>query len=330
MDRPEERIALIELFERDGRLARSVDVHRWPLTIGRALDNQVVLDDPAVAAHHLRIETDTEGKLRLAVLETQNGVQLDKKRYGAGEQTLLPAPGATLLLGGTRLRLRGVGEVLEPERPLPKQPTTPLLYFALLMVMAAGQLWLTLDPGANYTAWLPVVVTLPLALAGWAGLWALLSKLFQHRFDFLVHLRIALPWLLAVELADALLPQLAAALGWAWLWRLAMPVQLLLLALLVRAHLAQLLPGHRRAVSLVVASVALAGSAVALALVNRATDRLSRPAYMSTLPMPALQWSSGKPPAALVETMAPLAEQLAQRVKQARDDEPAESEAADE
>ena len=40
----EERLALIECFERDGRAGRTVDVHAWPLTLGRALSNRMVLD----------------------------------------------------------------------------------------------------------------------------------------------------------------------------------------------------------------------------------------------------------------------------------------------
>ena len=35
----EERLALIECFERDGRAGRTVDVHAWPLTLGRARAN---------------------------------------------------------------------------------------------------------------------------------------------------------------------------------------------------------------------------------------------------------------------------------------------------
>jgi hypothetical protein len=49
----------------------------------------------------------------------------------------------------------------------------------------------------------------------WAGLWALASKLFQHRFEFAAHLRLALPVALGFEVLDTVLPPLGAALaGW--------------------------------------------------------------------------------------------------------------------
>jgi hypothetical protein len=50
---------------------------------------------------------------------------------------------------------------------------------------------------------------------------------------------------------------------------------------------------------------------------------------MSTLPLPALRLSGTVPPKALVDSMAPLREQLAQRVRKAKDDD-AEEEAGDE
>ena len=94
-----------------------------------------------------------------------------------------------------------------------------------------------------------MLVGVPLVLVGWCGVWALISKLFQHRFDFGGHLRIALPWLLGIVLVDQLLPPLAAMLGAPWLWQLAEPVEALLAALLLRAHLAHVLPLHQRMVT---------------------------------------------------------------------------------
>jgi hypothetical protein len=41
-----------------------------------------------------------------------------------------------------------------------------------------------LDPGAEVSAWLPAVLGLPALVAGWCAVWALMSKLFRHRFDF--------------------------------------------------------------------------------------------------------------------------------------------------
>ena len=58
MDSAPERLALIELLDRDGRCVRAVDVTQWPFSIGRALDNDLVLDDPFVAAAHATLGLD--------------------------------------------------------------------------------------------------------------------------------------------------------------------------------------------------------------------------------------------------------------------------------
>ncbi|HSW08820.1 FHA domain-containing protein [Aquabacterium sp.] len=332
MDRPEDRLALIELLERDGRTGRAVDVHRWPLTLGRALDNTLVLDDLHVAAAHATLAPDEEGRLVLTVGHSDNGVLVDGKRLAAGQQQVLPAGGALLQLGTARLRLRLRGEPLAPERRLiftEHKPATMALQAALLLVVMTVRQWVTLDPGADFTAWLPLLFGLPLAVIGWCGAWALVSKLFQHRFDFWGHLRLVLPWVLAVELVEAFLPQLGASLSWPLLWQLSAPVTVVLLALLLRAQLAHVLPQHGRIVTGAVAAVALAFGGVSLATLNRNTDRFTRAPYMSTLPLPALRLSGAVPPQALVESMAPLREQLAQRVRKARDIEAEESADAD-
>lgn len=324
-DHPPQRLALIECLERDGRSARMRDVWQWPLTIGRAIDNDLVLDDPFVAPQHARLELAPDGGVCLQVLDTRNGVQVGHQRHALGAKVPMPAGGATLQVGGITLRLRLPGETLAAERPLPittsAQRWLPLVAGALVLLQAGAENWLGLDPGADTSAWLPKMVGVAGALAGWAGLWALMSKLFQHRFDFNGHLRILLPWLLALMVVDQVLPGLAAALDWPWLWHLSNPVQLLLGAGLVRAHLLHVLPSHVRAVTAAVAAALVTGSAISLAGTHRATDSFSRAPYMSTLPLPALQWATPVPSATLVQELAPLAQQLAQRVQKAQQDE---------
>lgn len=318
-----QRLALIELQGRDGRQLAAVAVHAWPLTLGRALDNDVVIDDPYVAPHHATLAPGAEGTLQLRVGSTANGVRLGRRQLAAGSTEPLPAGGAAFTLGQTALRLRLPGEVLAPEKPLlPTRGLAPVLLFAaLVMALVLANHWVTLDPGADATAWLPLLAGVPVAVALWAGMWALASKIFQHRFDFMGHLRIVLPWLLAIEAVDALLPPLAAALSWPWLWRLVPTVQLLLGAVLVRQHLVQLLPQAVHRVSLAVASALVVGGAISLTRTHRATDRLSMPPYMSTLPMPGLQWATPGDPALLVQELEPLAAKLAERVQRAKSEE---------
>ena len=49
-------LALVEAIDRDGLVRQAWRVERWPVSIGRALDNTVVLSDPHVAAHHASVD----------------------------------------------------------------------------------------------------------------------------------------------------------------------------------------------------------------------------------------------------------------------------------
>lgn len=321
MDRPEDRLALIDTFERDGRASRVLDVHAWPLLLGRGLCNHVVLDDPFVAERHARIGLAEDGALLLTVLDTVNGVQLNGRHLAAGASVRLSAGGAALQLGQTRLRLRLAGAPVPAEQALPRAKRSPLWLAVPLYALTLAEVAIGLDPGADTSAWLAGVLGLPGMLAAWCALWALMSKLFQHRFDFMGHLRIALPWALALQLLDTLLPQLGASLGWPWLWQLAAPLKLLVGAVWLYAHVAHVLPQHRRAVRAGVLATTLVGSGITLNTTWRTHDNLVATPYMSTLPLPALRFGGTVAPAALVDAMATLGPPLAQRAKKARVDE---------
>ena len=344
MDRPEDRVALITQLDRDGRALRSVDVLAWPLTLGRGLDQQLVLNDISVAAHHATLALDDSGALVFTVGPSINGAWLNGQHLAAGASRVVPAQPSSLQLGHTKLLLRQRDEQLATEQPLPAhllrgaaargwgglQAHTHLwLVGALLMAALVLQQGLSLDPGADFTTWLPALVGLPPAVVAWCASWALLSKLFQQRFEFLAHLHIALPGLLLIQVLEALLPLLAASLGWPLLWRLTPVLRVLLMAGVVYRHLALLMPNQpQRAAAAIVAATAV-GGAINLAFIHRSTDRLSAPAYMSSLPLPLLDTTRAAPSASLVQELAPLATRLQLRVQKARADDSAEGDDGD-
>lgn len=339
MDHPEDRVALIELLGRDGRVQRTVDVMRWPVTLGRALDNTVVLDDPHVAGRHATLMPDDQGQLCLQVGDCVNGVQLAmagphrrRQALAAGIHQPLPGPGAVLQLGGQRLRLRLPGDAIAAERPLagPARGGRSLLVAAVLwFAVQAVQRWVELDPGADFTQWLPWVLGLPVGLALWCGLWALGSKLFRHGFDFFGHAAIALPILLAIEAVDLLLPALAASLGWSLLWQAQkLLVPPLLVGWLLRSHLRQLMPQRGRAIDLALVALLSTSLAVGVAVNLRQQGQFFADPYMRTLPIPALQGVTPLPTDQMDSALLPLRARLADHVKKATEDDRDEASSA--
>ena len=287
-------LALVELLDRDGQVRHGVAVTQWPVRLGRAIDCDVVIDDPHVAAHHATLSETAGGALQLqAGDETRNGVHLARGLLRAGEGAEL-GPGEVWQLGHTRVRVRRAGEVLAPERPLAPEPwrggwaaLLPLAG-ALLVWMLAEQ-WLGNEPGSRLIDYLPALLGVPVLLALWAGLWGLGAKLFRHRFEFWPHLRVVLSFLLAIAVLDAALPVLAYALSWEFLARVRGFVRGALLCAMFATHLSLVLPARRRWLQGAVAVSFVVGTALTLARNVQSSERYFEPLYLSTLPPPALR-----------------------------------------
>ena len=54
-------------------------------TIGRALDNDIILSDLSVSPHHLTIEKEESGLFVVTNLSDENGTQIHKKKLNVGE-----------------------------------------------------------------------------------------------------------------------------------------------------------------------------------------------------------------------------------------------------
>ena len=323
MDRPADRVALIELLDRDGAVHRSIDVLAWPITLGRDLGNDVVLDDPHLAAQHARLDRAEDGTVLLRVGDCLNGALLAGRPLAAGQQAALDGPGL-FQLGLTRLRLRLPGEVLAAERPLPQPEASWANTWALLVALGAlltGPAWLAMDPGTEGSAWLPIVLGTPVALALWCALWALASKLFQHRFDFRGHVGVMLRVLVPCVAASLLLPVLAGALDWPALWQASQWVQPVTLALLVWRHGLRVLPGHARAVGAGVAGLLVLSLGSVLAMNQQRFERLNRSPYMTSLPLPPWRWHTPIGVPQFLDEARPLESQLQGLVSGAKADE---------
>lgn len=302
-------------------MRRTLDVHAWPVRLGRALDNTWVLDDPHVAAHHATLLPASDGRLLVQVGDTANGVLLGRHRLPRGARQVLPEDGALLQLGATRLRLRLPQETLLPELPLALPRVAGRLLWLLLLAWFLAQVLhraVALDPGADLVQWLPWLLGLPTGLALWCGMWALGSKLFGHGFELASHGAIALTGLLVYELVDLVLPFTAAAFGWPLLWQVHRQWLLPLLAMaVVRAHLQQLLPQRRRLVDGVLGTVLVAGLVVNAVVNQRQRGDIFDAPYMHTLPPPALQWQRPVP--------VPQATEALKALRQAQDARAAEA-----
>jgi hypothetical protein len=284
-------LAVVDVLDRDGRARVTLPVRHWPITVGRAVTCDIVLDDPYVAPQHAAIH-EHEGGLQLTVGETVNGVWLKRRRVAAGERTELAA-GDVVQIGGTRVRVRRAADTLAAERRwVPEATGSVRAVLALTLLFCAwnaADLWIHDDPGGRLTDYLPVLLGGPIAVAIWAAFWSVGSKLIRHRFDFWSHAAIALVASLGMSIVALLLPVLAFTSGWPWPSRIGPIVVGAIAWSAVAAHIGRLLPGRPRALAAVMGSLFVVGLGLYTFHNYETQDRVFPELYVTTLAPPSLR-----------------------------------------
>lgn len=292
-------LAVLEVLDRDGGVRQSVKVTAWPLRVGRAFDNDLVLDDPYTAPQHLRIARDEGGQLTLTVGESVNGLQCDGRALAAGEHAPLPtgphARPVSLVLGRTQLRLRFASQVLAPEQVLGVArvltqgwPTLLLLALAVALVLGFNT-WLESEPDLLTKSLASFAISALAIGFGWAGVWTLLSKVFTHEGHFGWHLRVMLLAVLAWEALMNGTALLAFAFSWPWITDFNFMPAYAILGTMLYFHLQAVEPLHpRRTLGFAIGS-AIAGLGLSLWFNVQATDRPGSELYMNHLFPPALR-----------------------------------------
>ena len=211
---------IVEVLDERGSRAR--ERHRLatsPVTIGRGYACDVVVDDPYVAVEHLRLEWTDDG-WRVLDLASENGTYHATGRRITAERL----DAETLLrIGRTRLRLRTAEYAAPPalrdrgEAPrlglwLDRPIVAVLALAAAVALEAFDAHQRTFTTSALSAAGLGALLGL-LVTAGWAGLWALLTRLLSHRTRWPAHVAIASLAVVGSSAADWLVEYYAFALS---------------------------------------------------------------------------------------------------------------------
>jgi hypothetical protein len=316
-------VGVVELLERDGAPRLLHVVHEWPLTVGRALDNQLLLADPHVAPHHLAIAPGEQG-LELQVLDSENGVQLGAKHLRRGEREPLRAEGepVELVLGRTRLRLRLPGHALAPERALERElPHTrrfvPTLVAALALLAGLSfNTWLESDPDTFGRALGAMLLTSIVGTAVWCGLWSLLSKTFTRSLHFGWHLKVFLIASFAWLVVGVVPELLAFSLSWPWIADFGWVGTYAVGAAALYFHLLAVEPARPRLLRGVALLALAVGVSLSLWFNHQRSDRLGAELYMSHLFPPALRLARPVGAEPFVDGLAALQPLLDRKAKE--------------
>lgn len=318
------KLAVVEVLDRDGHARTTVPVLQWPVTVGRAVTCDVVLDDAHAAPLHATL-VDADGVLMLVADDTVNGVRLGGRRLAAHDRVPVP-PGGTFVVGATSLRVRRVSDPLPEERRLsPALSGGRLTTLTLIVIFTSWSLvehWLSTDPGGRATDHLVAAIGAWLVLATWSGFWAVGSKLVQHRFDFWAHVRTASGYAVGAGVVALVLPLLSYASGWTTFSRISGIVAAAVAWAMVLAHLRLMLPTRARMLTAVMSALFVAGVSVQFVHTYQTQDRLFNELYVTMLGPPAVRVAPAVGAGRFIDEARALEAVLTYHAADDEDDEP--------
>lgn len=192
-----------------------------PVTIGRALTNDIILDDPYLDARHAFIGVDESGAMTIGDLGSLNGL----RRNGSRETNHIAVePGTEVRVGRTTLRFRDVDEVVAPaladdEQPSVAAPTPRVIIMprrsrllgttsgrigiaATMIAAFALSSWLGSTGRSNGATVFGAAFAVTIATLVWAAVWTIAGRGSDRRSNFLGHFAVASLALLAMLLWD--------------------------------------------------------------------------------------------------------------------------------
>lgn len=207
----------VEILSRQQEIAARFRIVGAEARIGRGYTNDVIVDDPYVAPEHLRLFRDESGQLVAEDLGSANGVYLDGSKQRLAR--VVVDGKQPIRIGRTYLRIREGNFAVEPERVgRPERHALPMMLAAVLGValLAIEEIatWLGLTSEVQLTTYLAPLLGEAIAVLAWAGLWALLSRIFSGRSRFLRNLLITLAGALAIWIYSEIAQFVAYALTW--------------------------------------------------------------------------------------------------------------------
>ncbi|MFT3855953.1 MAG: FHA domain-containing protein [Aquabacterium sp.] len=317
-------LALIERLDLNGRVQERAPVYGWPFRVGRSLEADFIQDDPHLAGLHATLDV-VDGVPRLTLGETLNGAVIDGKPLQAHQSAVLTAS-QPWRMGASQWRIRLASEALAPEQPLshpvtaelPAAPTWrrvwPLMLLSVLTQLLGR--WLDNNPGTPLNSYFSMALgTVGLSM-GWALFWALGHKLFQGQLAYKAHLRLALVYSLAWTAVDALLPWLGYAMDWPWLSRVTDVTSLGILCALIWAHLALIMPTHRRGLMAGLMTLYITGLGLNLWIHHQRTGQYFSQRYATTLLPPAWRLVGTQPVSSLLDDARAMKAALDQQARE--------------
>lgn len=284
----------VEILARNGEVLHRHRAASLPIRVGRAYDNDFILDDEYAAAHHAVIEQGPDGALVMRDLGTLNGLNLGPNHGRKRVQELTLTGNTVVRMGHTSVRVRAADFAVPAElrdRTMHGWEglvpgTVGVLLAALVAVFVTWLLDAEPFELLNYV--LAPGIGVGTALL-WSSLWAFLNRLFGRYTRLGRHLFIfgcGLAVLVGLRLLAAIV---AYAWSLEWLTRYGSHLTVATVAGIVYFHLATIRPPLRRRLRAACALAAMVGSSLVLIVNQQRHGRVADELYMTVLMPPELR-----------------------------------------
>lgn len=225
---------VVQLINRAGAVIATQKFDKDRIVLGRALDCDVILQDPHVEARHMAVEVDTASqRLSGRDLSTLNGTwrmeQNSRGVPGRRKNRFFDSPffsGQVFELGRTHIRICSAAHQVASAMPMSRWESLGhalahwWIYSLLIVLLIVLQIWdaYLSNPESNKLSQYALSALYPiLAAVGYAGMGGFIGKNIRHDAKFPTHLSAALGAVLAVSAFEYIAPYLSFQLSlWQW------------------------------------------------------------------------------------------------------------------
>lgn len=285
----------IELIGSNEEVLSRHRFEKLPITIGRAYDNELILDDAYMAEHHAEIYENDEGVLEIKDLGSKNGIISQNLRLA---KTALDGL-QILKLGRTRVRVRDVNFTVDKElidHTTSRWEGLPPALTGLAMITASTLLstWLLDFEQARAVSYIYSIMIVFALVITWCGVWAFASRVMSGHARFGRHIFIAASAIILMDCWDALSHTAAYVFSLETLTRYGSHILVAIAGGMIFSHLYVINPKHPKHLFKISLVIAMLGSCVILMNNYLRDGSLADELYMSHLLPPATRLSGNQ------------------------------------
>ncbi|WP_332876860.1 FHA domain-containing protein [Massilia sp. S19_KUP03_FR1] len=310
----------IETLARNGDVLHRHQLNSLPIRIGRAYDNDFILDDDYAAPRHALVDLDSHNKLVLHDLGSKNGVVKNGKRLPS-----LALSGDTVVrIGHTSLRVRAAdfpvsAELLDRTMHGWEGALPGMAGMLLAAIVALVVTWLFDTRAFQPTLYLQALAAGVGGAVAWGGAWAFANRLFGRHARLGRHIFIIGSGAAALGVWEAASNVLAYAFALEALTRYGSHGLIALAAGIVYFHLATVKPQLRVRFRWLCVLFAVVASGLTLIANVQRSGRMADELYMGVVLPPSMRASPDHAVDAYIDQLDAMKDKIDQ--ERGRDDD---------